>query len=120
MTGRLNVFYIVSTWHERVAHWHSNGLSAEAYCCDHEFGLERLKYQACRVERAASGPQLLPVHISVPSTTAVLELRSPSGWSMRMDPARWLADTPDRLPTCPNSKINSLLPCGLCAGLTLP
>ena len=27
-----------------------------------------------------------------------------------LDPARWLADTLDRLPTCPNSKIDSLLP----------
>ena len=26
------------------------------------------------------------------------------------DPARWLADTMERLPTCPNSKIDSLLP----------
>ena len=27
-----------------------------------------------------------------------------------LDPARWLADTLDQLPTCPNSKIDSLLP----------
>jgi transposase len=27
-----------------------------------------------------------------------------------LDPARWLADTLDKLPTCPNSKIDSLLP----------
>ncbi|MCA1247449.1 transposase domain-containing protein [Massilia sp. MS-15] len=27
-----------------------------------------------------------------------------------LDLARWLADTLDRLPTCPNSKIDSLLP----------
>lgn len=27
-----------------------------------------------------------------------------------LDPARWLADTLDRLPTCPNSRIYSLLP----------
>ncbi|MCA1246061.1 transposase domain-containing protein [Massilia sp. MS-15] len=27
-----------------------------------------------------------------------------------LDPARWLDDTRDRLPTYPNSKIDSLLP----------
>ena len=27
-----------------------------------------------------------------------------------LDPARWIADTLDKLPTCPNSKIDSLLP----------
>jgi hypothetical protein len=29
-----------------------------------------------------------------------------------LDPARWLADTLDRLPTCLNSEIDSLLPFG--------
>ncbi len=29
-----------------------------------------------------------------------------------LDPARWLADTLERLPTCPNSRIDSLLPFG--------
>lgn len=83
-----------STWHERVAHWRSTGLSAESYGREHDIGVERLKYWARRVERAASSPQLLPVRISAPSTTASLELRSPSGWSMRMDggvDAAWLA-----------------------------
>lgn len=27
-----------------------------------------------------------------------------------LDPARWLADVLERLPTCPNSQIDSLLP----------
>jgi hypothetical protein len=27
-----------------------------------------------------------------------------------LDPARWLADALERLPTCPNSRIDSLLP----------
>ena len=27
-----------------------------------------------------------------------------------LDPARWLAETLEKLPTCPNSKIDSLLP----------
>jgi hypothetical protein len=104
MTGRLDVFYFedpmtrrripASTWHERVAHWRGTGLSAEAYCRDHDIGVERLKYWARRVERAASSPLMLPVRISPPKTAATLELRSPSGWSMRMDAdvdAAWLA-----------------------------
>jgi hypothetical protein len=83
-----------STWHERVAHWRSTGLSAAAYAREHDIGLERLKYWARRVERVAGGAQLLPVRISAPSMAAALELRSPSGWSMRMDAgvdAAWLA-----------------------------
>lgn len=83
-----------STWHERVAHWRGTGLSAEAYCRDHDIGVERLRYWARRVERAASSTQLLPVRISAPIPAATLELRSPSGWSMRMDAgvdAAWLA-----------------------------
>lgn len=83
-----------STWHERVAHWRDTGLSAEAYAREHDIALERLKYWARRVERAASGAQLLPVRISAPGMAPALELRSPSGWSMRMDSgvdAAWLA-----------------------------
>jgi hypothetical protein len=83
-----------STWHERVAHWRSTGLSAAAYTREHDIDLERLKYWARRVERAASGATLLPVRTSAPVAAAPLELRSPSGWSMRMDggvDAVWLA-----------------------------
>lgn len=83
-----------STWHERVAHWRNTGLSADAYGREHNIDLERLKYWARRVERAASGAQLLPVRIIAPVAPAPLELRSPSGWSMRMDvgvDAAWLA-----------------------------
>lgn len=83
-----------STWHERVAHWRSTGLSAEVYCRDHDIGVERLKYWSRRIERAAGSPQLLPVRISASISAAALELRSPSGWSMRMDAgvdAAWLS-----------------------------
>ena len=83
-----------STWHERVAHWRSTGLSAEGYAGKHDIDLERLKYWARRVERTSNGAQLLPVRISAPVASAPLELRSPSGWSMRMDAgvdAAWLA-----------------------------
>lgn len=83
-----------STWHERVAHWRSSGLSAHAYSQEHNIGLERLKYWARRIERMASGAQLLPVRISSPAASSPLELRSAAGWSLRMDcgvDAVWLA-----------------------------
>lgn len=83
-----------STWHERVAHWRGSGLSADAYAREHDIGLERLKYWARRVERDAGRPQMLPVRVSAAVAPAPLELRSPSGWSMRMDggvDAAWLA-----------------------------
>jgi len=104
MTCRLEVFYFedsmtrqripASTWHERVAHWRSSGLSAQAYAHEHHIGVERLKYWARRIERMADGAQLLPVRISTPATSSPLELRSASGWSLRMDggvDAVWLA-----------------------------
>ena len=82
------------TWHERVAQWRSSGLTAEAYAREHDIGLERLMYWARRIKRAADGVQLLPVRVTVPAAASPLELRSPSGWSMRMgagvDPV-WLA-----------------------------
>ena len=83
-----------STWHERIAHWRSSGMTAQAYAHEHDIGLERLKYWARRVERASSAGPLLPVRVSAPVAPAPLELRSPSGWSMRMDSgidAAWLA-----------------------------
>jgi hypothetical protein len=74
-----------SIWHERVAQWRSSGLTAETYAREHDIGLERLMYWARRVKRAADGMQLLPVRVTVPAAASPLELRSPSGWSMRMD-----------------------------------
>ena len=49
-----------STWHERIAHWRSSGMTAQAYAHEHDIGLERLKYWARRVERASSAGPLLP------------------------------------------------------------
>ena len=83
-----------STWHERVAQWRSSGLSAQAYAHEHNIGVERLKYWVRRIERMASGTQLLPVRIGSPGSSTPLELRSASGWSLRMDggvDAAWLA-----------------------------
>lgn len=42
-----------STWHERVAHWRSSGLTAEGYAREHDIGLERLMYGSA----ASSVPQ---------------------------------------------------------------
>ena len=83
-----------SIWHERVAQWRSSGLSAQAYAHEHKIGVERLQYWARRIERMAGGAQLLPVRISTPAASNALELRSASGWSLRMDggvDAVWLA-----------------------------
>jgi len=104
MTCRLEVFYFedpmtrqrisASTWHEHVAHWRSSGLPVQAYAHEHNIGVERLKYWARRIERMASGTQLLPVRIGSPGSSTPLELRSASGWSLRMDggvDAVWLA-----------------------------
>ena len=74
-----------SIWTERVAHWHGSGLSADAYSRQNDFAVERLKYWARRVERDARGGQLLPVRVSAVATLAPIELRGPSGWSVRMD-----------------------------------
>lgn len=83
-----------STWHERVAHWRSSGLSAEAYAREHDIGLERLKYWARRVQRGVARPHMLPVRVSTVAAASPLELRGPSGWSLRLDggvDAAWLA-----------------------------
>lgn len=83
-----------STWHEHVAHWRSSGLPVQAYAHEHNIGVERLKYWVRRIERMASGTQLLPVRIGSPGSSTPLELRSASGWSLRMDgrvDAAWLA-----------------------------
>ena len=56
--------------------------------------MERLRYWVRRIERMASGTQLLPVRIGSPGSSTPLELRSASGWSLRMDggvDAAWLA-----------------------------
>lgn len=104
MTGRLEVFYFedsmsrqrisASAWHEHVAQWRSSGLSDQAYAHEHNIGVERLKYWARRIERMASGAQLLRVRISTPAASGPLELRGTSGWSLRIDggvDAVWLA-----------------------------
>ena len=100
-----------STWHERVAHWRSSGLSADAYAREHDIGLERLKYWARRVERGVVRPQMLAVCVSAAAVSGPLELRRPSATAKLngLDPARRLRDTLEQLPTCRNSKIDSLL-----------
>jgi hypothetical protein len=84
-----------SKWRERIAQWRSSGMPAQEYAAQQGFPLERLTYWARRVERESQGPKLLPVHVQVASTVAaVLELRSPSGWTMRVGAGAepgWLA-----------------------------
>ena len=82
-------------WRERVAHWRSSGLPAHVYASENNLSVDRLRYWSARIGREAQGTRLLPVRVQQPITsTAPLELRSPSGWLMRIeagvDPV-WLA-----------------------------
>lgn len=84
-----------ATWRERVAHWRSGGLPAHVYATENNLSVDRLRYWSARIGREARGTRLLPVHVQPPAAVAApLELRSPSGWLMRIeagvDPA-WLA-----------------------------
>ena len=84
-----------STWRERIAQWRCSGMPVREYAEQEGLPLERLTYWARRVERESQSSQLLPVHVQVPSTmSSVLELRSPSGWTMRIGAGtepNWLA-----------------------------
>lgn len=84
-----------SKWRERIAQWHASGMPAREYAEQQGFPLERLTYWARRVERESMLPQLLPVQVQVSSAApATIELRSPSGWTMRVGAGtepNWLA-----------------------------
>lgn len=84
-----------SKWRERIAQWRSSGMSAQEYAEQQGFSLERLTYWARRAEREAQGQRLLPVQVQAAlPVPALLELRSPTGWTMRFgagtEPS-WLA-----------------------------
>ena len=83
-----------STWRERVAQWRTSGAPVQAYADQHGFSAARLNYWVKQVERDAHSAQLLPVRAPAPIAAAGLELRSPSGWIVRIDPRvepGWLA-----------------------------
>lgn len=74
-----------SKWRERIAQWRSSGMSAREYAEQQGFSLERLTYWARRAEREAQGHRLLPVQVqAAASVPGLLELRSPSGWTVRI------------------------------------
>ena len=84
-----------STWRERIAQWRSSGMPAQEYAQQQGYPLERLTFWTRRIERETHGPQLLPVQVRMaPAMSVGIELRSQSGWSMRVgadiDPS-WLA-----------------------------
>lgn len=84
-----------AAWRERVAHWHASGASVQAYADEHGLPAVRLNYWVRRVQRESQCAQLVPVRIQQPVMAgAGLELQSPSGWTMRLDPhvePAWLA-----------------------------
>lgn len=81
-------------WRERVAHWRSSELPAHVCAAENNLSVDRLRYWSARIGREAQGARLLPVPVQPITAAAPLELRSPSGWLMRIeagvDPA-WLA-----------------------------
>ncbi|MEX0142520.1 hypothetical protein MRBLMS1_003388 [Massilia sp. LMS1-1-1.1] len=84
-----------SAWCERVAHWRSSDLQAHVYAAKNNLSVDRLRYWSARMGRETQMAQLLSVRVQPPLPTAApLELRSPSGWLMRIeagaDPV-WLA-----------------------------
>jgi hypothetical protein len=84
-----------AAWRERVTQWRASGASVQAYADQHGLLAVRLNYWVKRVEREAQSAQLVPVRIQQPAVAATgLELHSPSGWTMRIDPRvepAWLA-----------------------------
>jgi len=83
-----------SIWQEHVAQWRSNGQRADVYASAHGIGVERLKYWSRRAKHASNLPSMMPVRVGAVIPTGPLELRSPSGWTMRMDVSvdtAWLA-----------------------------
>lgn len=82
-------------WRERVAHWRASGVSVQTYADEHGLPAVRLNYWIRRVQREAQSAQLVPVRVQQPVLAgAGVELESPSGWTMRVDPhvePAWLA-----------------------------
>ena len=83
-----------SAWRERVAQWRASGTALQADADEHGFAAARLNYWVKYVEREGQSTQLVPVRIPQPAAAAGLELRSPTGWTVRVDPRvepAWLA-----------------------------
>ena len=83
-----------SAWRERVVQWRASGTALRAYADQHGFSAARLNYWVKQVEREGQSTRLVPVRIPQPAAAAGLELRSPTGWSVRIDPRAepvWLA-----------------------------
>lgn len=70
-----------------MAHWRSSGLPANVYVAENNLSADRLRYWSARISREAQGARLLPVRAQQQPITAAapLELRSPSGWLMRIE-----------------------------------
>jgi len=83
-----------SAWRERVTQWRASGTALQAYADEHGFSAARLTYWVKQVEREGQSTRLVPVRIPQPVAALGLELRSPTGWTVRIDPRVepvWLA-----------------------------
>lgn len=84
-----------AAWRKRVAQWRASGTSVQAYADEHRLPAVRLNYWVRRVQREEQSGQLVQVRIQQPAMPAArLELHSPSGWTIRIDPhvePAWLA-----------------------------
>ena len=85
---------------ERVAQWRVGGQSQRAFAADALRRIVRLpsaRRTACSSERAGRRAAAIQT---------VLATAKRNG----LDAFRWLSEPVEKLPTCPNSKIDSLLP----------
>ena len=83
-----------SAWRERVIQWRASGAAPQAFADQHGLSAARLTYWIKLTEREAQSAKLMPVRIAQPVATAGLELRSPFGWTVSIDPRvepAWLA-----------------------------
>jgi hypothetical protein len=83
-----------SVWRERVGQWRASGISIASYAAQLSYPADRLRYWAQRLRREERAAPLIAVQVQPSASTSAIELRGPSGWSLRLDagadPA-WLA-----------------------------
>lgn len=86
-----------SVWRERVEQLIASGLSITAFAEQFSYPLERLRYWSQRLRREERTAPFVPVRVQTLThlaPSAAIELRGPSGWSVKLDAGAdpvWLA-----------------------------